>query len=68
MRLRLHRIVLTGDYRKAFLHVKIDPRDRNLQRFLWGEDPFAEEVKLRHLRWSVSVFGLTCSPFQFKPC
>ena len=33
--IRLHRIVLTGDYRKAFLHVKIDPRDRNLQQYLW---------------------------------
>ena len=65
-RLRLHRIVITGDYRKAFLHISIAKEDRNLQRFLWWDDPMLEEPTLKHLRWKVSVFGLTCSPFQLE--
>jgi len=65
-RLRLHKIVITGDYRKAFLQVSIAKEDRNLQRFLWWEDPLVEEPKLKHLRWKVMVFGFTCSPFQLE--
>ena len=33
LRMRLHSIVVIGDYRKAFLHIKIAPEDRNLLRF-----------------------------------
>ena len=62
MRLRLHRILITGDYRKAFLHVSISPEDRNQLRFLWGQNLDAEEVSLQYLRWKVMVFGVTCSP------
>ena len=63
-RLRLWKFPITADIRKAFLHLCIDPRDRNLQRFLWVEDPMADKLVIRHLRWKVAMFGATCSPLQ----
>jgi len=66
MRLRLHRIIITGDYRKAFLHIKIAPQDRNHLRFLWGENLGANDWILQFLRWCVVVFGVTCSPSELE--
>jgi hypothetical protein len=65
-RLRLWKYMVTADIRKAFLHLCLDPRDRDFQRFLWVEDPLAEVLIFRHLRWKVVMFGATSSPAQLQ--
>ena len=65
-RLRVHRFVVTGDYRKAFLHISIAEEDRDFMRFLWWEDPLGDNLKLCFLRFMCAVFGNTCSPGQLE--
>ena len=65
-RLRLWKYMVTADIKKAFLQLRLDPRDRDFLRFLWVEDPLAEVLVYRHVRWMVITFGSTASPSQLQ--
>ena len=59
----MSKVALIGDLEKAFLSVKVDPKQRDLLRFLWYDDISKDEPQLLLLRFTRLVFGLTCSPF-----
>ncbi|UYV84514.1 hypothetical protein LAZ67_X002426 [Cordylochernes scorpioides] len=61
IRFREKKIGAIADIRKAFQTIGIDEKERDYLRFLWWDeqDPF----KIRTLRHTRVVFGLTCSPF-----
>ena len=63
LRFRLNKIALIGDLEKAFLHISINPDQRNLLRFLWIDDSDPENAKIVKLRFTRLAFGLTCSPY-----
>ena len=58
---RFHAVALAGDIRKAFLQVSIRAQDRDALRFHWVVDKNPQRV--RTLRFSRAIFGLTSSPF-----
>lgn len=60
LRWRRHCFVLATDVEKMFHQIEVYPKDRDLQRILWREDP-AEEVKEWRLR--TVTYGLACAPF-----
>jgi len=39
LRFRVHKFALSTDIEKAFLHVKLGPKDQNFTRFLWLSNP-----------------------------
>ena len=53
---------MTADIEKAFLQIKVDKSDRSALRFLWAENPFEEDLKIKKMRWIGVVFGVTSSP------
>jgi len=55
-------VALTGDIEKGFLMIGIRESDRDMLRFLWLQDPFQENSKLLHFRFTRLVFGLRPSP------
>ncbi|XP_052777853.1 uncharacterized protein LOC128215181 [Mya arenaria] len=63
MRFRLNRYAITTDIEKAFLHVSLDEKDRDVTRFLWLSDPSDPDSPLTTYRFKVVLFGATCSPF-----
>ena len=62
-RFRLHRFAVCTDIEKAFLHVQLDERDRDVTRFLWLSDMNDPDSKLTTYRFKSVLFGATCSPF-----
>ena len=48
-RFRSYPVALVADIEKVFLMISVNPKDHNVLRFLWVEDPFSEEVKLTML-------------------
>ena len=58
---RFHAVSINGDPKKAFLQVRIRPEDRDALRFHWLYDKDPQRV--RTLRFSRAIFGLTSSPF-----
>ena len=62
LRFRLHKVVLVGDLKKAFLQIWIKPEDRELCKFLWFKDPCTDIVPTTYQMNRV-LFGLNCSPF-----
>ncbi len=62
-RFRSYPVALVADIEKAFLMISVSPKDRDVLRFLWVEDPFSEEDKLTRLRFTRVVFGVSSSPF-----
>ena len=62
-RFRLHRFAVCTDIAKAFLHVQLDERDRDVTRFLWLSDMNDPDSKLTTYRFKSVLFGATCSPF-----
>ena len=62
-RFRLHRFAVCTDIEKAFLHVQLDERDRDVTHFLWLSDMNDPDSKLTTYRFISVLFGATCSPF-----
>ena len=63
IRVRLHKSVLIGDIKKAFLQIEVVPEDRDALRFLWVENIKDESPKIRELRFNRVIFGAGPSPF-----
>ena len=63
VRWRVHLVAFICDIQKAFLQINVAEKDRDVLRFLWFDDPFAENPKLISYRFTRVVFGLNCSPF-----
>lgn len=65
LRFRLMTTAVCADIEKAFLQIKIDPRDRDSTRFFWSEDPFDHSLDETPTvyRFTRVLFGLSCSPF-----
>lgn len=63
IRFRSYPVALVADIEKAFLMVSVSPKDRDVLRFLWVEDPFSERDKLTTLRFTRVVFGVSSIPF-----
>ena len=63
LRFRERLTAFTADIRRAFLNIKIEPKDQDFLRFLWWRTDVNNELVMiifRHLRL---VFGLACSPY-----
>ena len=63
VRFRLNRFAVCTDIEKAFLHVQLDERDRDVTRFLWLRNPDDPDSNLITYRFKSVLFGATCSPF-----
>jgi hypothetical protein len=69
LRFRERPVAVIGDIQQAFLQLSLDPKDRDLTRFLWykiaqddkGDYYTTDEVAT--YRFTRLAFGLTCSPF-----
>ena len=62
LRFRLHKYILLSDIKRALLNVAVGVEDSDFLRFLWFEDPFANDEKVTAFRFLRVVFGLICSP------
>ena len=60
-RFRWNSVALTADI-EAFLMVGIKPEDRDMLRFLWFKDLFAEKPEINAYRFNRLLFGLRPSP------
>ena len=63
LRFRVCKFALVGDLEKAFLSIGVNPKQRDLLRFLWFDDITKDNPEVTILRFTRLVFGLTCSPF-----
>ena len=63
LRFRVHRIAVIADIEKAFLMVSMSRKDRDVLRFLWYRDPFADQLDIVEMRFTRVVFGVSSSPF-----
>ena len=63
MRFRCFKVALVGDIEKAFLIVGAEERDRDVLRFLWVKNPFADQPEVEVKRFTQLVFGLSSSLF-----
>ena len=63
IRFRAHRVAVTADIEKAFLMVLVEERDRDALRFLWVHDVQENPPRIRQLRFTRVVFGVSSSPF-----
>ena len=63
VRFCLFPVGLVADIEKAFLMVSIADDDKDVYRFLWLDDIEAELPKIKVLRFSRVVFGVSSSPF-----
>ena len=61
---RLHCYALSTDIEKAFLHVKLDERDRDFIRFLWLSNPDDPESPFTMYRFKVVLFSSSSSLFM----
>ena len=63
LRFRSYPVAFIADIEKAFLMISVNPKDRDVLRFLWVKDPFSSEPEIVVLRFSRVVFGVSASPF-----
>ncbi|XP_052260181.1 uncharacterized protein LOC127864522 [Dreissena polymorpha] len=63
VRFRLNPYAVSTDIEKAFLHVGLHEKDRDMTRFFWLENPLDPDSRLVTYRFKVVLFGATCSPF-----
>ena len=63
MRLRSYPVAWVADIEKAFLKILMAPKDRDVLRFLWVNDPDSSDPDVVILRFARVVFGLSSSPF-----
>ena len=66
IRFRINRTAFICDIMKGFLQIHVDERDRDALRFLWVDDPLAQDPEIIIYRFTRVVFGLNCSPFLFN--
>ena len=64
LRFHVHKIALSTDSEKAFLHVKLNASDQDFTRFLWLSDPDDAESDFDTYRFKVVIFGSASSPFM----
>ena len=64
LRFRFHKVAISTDIEKAFLHVKLHPDDRDFTRFLWPLDITTPNGSLQTFRFKAVLFGTTSSPFM----
>ena len=55
VRNRLRLLFITGDIKKAFLQIKVDPKDRDVLRLLWYENLDSRTVT--EYRYTRVIFG-----------
>ena len=63
LRFRSYPVAFIADIEKAFLMISINPKDRDVLRFLWVKDPFSNNPEVVVLRFTRVVFGVSASPF-----
>ena len=63
LRFRVHKVAISGDIKKAFLNISVDPRDRDYLRFLWVDDTGSKHPNLQVYRFARVAFGISSSPF-----
>lgn len=63
LRFRQHQYAATTDKEKAFLHIALHEKDRDMTRFLWLSNPSDPTSTLCAYRFKAVLFGATCSPF-----
>ena len=63
VRFRAHRVAVTADIENAFLMVSVKEGDRDALRFLWVHSVEEDPPRIRSLRFTRVVFGVTSSPF-----
>ena len=61
LRNRLKLLCITGDIQKAFLQIKVDPKDRDALRLLWYETLDTRTVT--EYRYTRVIFGSGASPY-----
>ena len=61
LRNRMLPLCITGDIKKAFLQIKLDPADRDAQRLFWYNN--LEERKMVAYRFTRVIFGAASSPY-----
>ena len=66
LRFRVHKIALSTDIEKAFLHVKLDAKDQDFTRYLWLSNPENAESDFDTYRFKVVLFGSASSPFMLS--
>ena len=55
--------ILLSDIKQVFLNIGVKAEGSDFLRFLWSEDPFAEDEKVTVFLFLRVVFGLICSLF-----
>lgn len=63
LRLRVHPVALLGGIEKAFLMISVNPRDRDVLRFLWIKNVCDTPHEIIVVRFTKVVFGVSASPF-----
>lgn len=58
---RMKKYCITGDVKKAFLQIRLDPMDRDAQRLFWYNN--LEERKVVVYRFTRVIFGSAASPY-----
>jgi len=66
LRFRLHCYALSTNIEMAFLHVKLNERDRNFTRFLWLSNPDDPESPFITYQFKVVLFGSSSLPFMLS--
>ena len=66
IRFRLPRIAWIADIQQAFLNIALPMEDTEIVRCLWTDDPFAEDITIKALKWLRVSFGLNSSPFMLR--
>ena len=61
IRNHLKRLVITGDAQKAFLQIRTDKRDQDVQHILWYNN--LEDKLIKEFRCSRVIFGASSSPY-----
>ena len=55
--------ILLSDIKQVFLNIGVRAEGSDFLRFLWSEDPFANDKKVTAFLFLRVVFGLICSLF-----
>lgn len=64
LRFREHKFGILTDIEKAFLHVQLQPNDRDFTQFLWLSDVNNSNSDFKVFHFKVVLFGATSSPFM----
>ncbi|XP_032672667.1 uncharacterized protein LOC116844765 [Odontomachus brunneus] len=65
IRFRMHKIALTGDIKKMYRQVIIDPQDRDYQRILWR---YSLDEPIREYRLNTVTYGEASSSYLAIKC